>query len=242
MNSEQLPGTQSVAEHIGELRTKLLIAVAAIIVGASVAHIFHKDIIAFLLRPAGTQELIFLSPLEPFIFILKVDIIAGILISFPVIIWALFSFVAPALPKATKRLLVIVYLISLLLVLIGLGYAFGVTIPLSLKFLFGITIEGIRNQISAQSYVSFFLTQAVVIVGIFQIPLVMTGAIYLRLLSTRLFRNKRKYIYLVLTIATAIITPTTDVFSLAIVLIPCIAMFEISLAIGKVIERTRKQR
>ncbi len=235
----EAPETRSVAEHIGELRTKLLIAVGAAIAGAIVTHYFHTQIIAFLLRPIGSQELVFLSPLEPLLFILKIDVIGGVLIAFPIIIWCLFSFIAPAIAHKTRKLLVTFCLFSLLLLIIGLLYAFLVTIPLSLKFLSSITIEGIRNQISAQSYIGFFISQALIIAGIFQIPILIIGGTYLRILRTAFIKNKRRYIYLGAIIGLAVITPTTDLFSLAIVLVPCLAIFEVSLIGARIVERVR---
>jgi sec-independent protein translocase protein TatC len=232
---------RSVAEHIGDLRIKIFIAFGAALLGAILTHVFHTEIIAFLLRPAGTQEFIFLSPLEPFLFILKIDIVGGIVIAFPIIVWCIFSFIAPALPQRIKKILISFYLTSFVLLLIGLLYAFFVTIPLTLKFLFSITIAGIHNQISAQSYIGFFLTQALIIAGIFQVPILIIGGTYLGIIKTALFKNKRRYIYLIVTIALAVITPTTDIFSLTIVLIPCLVIFEVSLVGAKIVERLRKK-
>lgn len=232
---------RSVAEHIGDLRIKLFLAFGAALVGAIVTHLFHTEIIAFLLRPAGAQEFIFLSPLEPFLFILKVDIVGGIVVSFPILMWCLFSFIAPALPQHIKKILVLFYVTSSALLVIGLLYAFYVTIPLSLKFLFSITIEGIRNQISAQNYIGFFLTQALIIAGIFQVPILIIGGTYVGVLKTAFFKNKRRYIYLIATIAIAVITPTTDVFSLTVVLIPCLVIFEASLLGARLVERFRRK-
>jgi sec-independent protein translocase protein TatC len=232
----------SIVEHVGELRKKLLIAVIAVVVGTTITHFFHEQIIAFLLKPAGTQELIFLSPLEPLLFILKIDIVGGVLIAFPVISWSLFSFIAPAIPDHVRKLLVFFFATSLFLLVVGLLYAFLVTIPLTLKFLFSIVIVGIKNQISAQSYISFFLTQAVIISVIFQVPIFVIGGAHLRMFKTTFLSEKRRYIYLIITIALAIITPTTDIFSLAVVLVPCLVIFEISLIGAKIAELLNRRK
>lgn len=232
----------SIFEHVGELRKKILIAVAAVVVGTTITHLFHEQIIAFLLKPAGTQELIFLSPLEPLLFILKIDIIGGILIAFPIISWSLFSFIAPAIPKHVRKLLVFFFITSLFLLVVGLLYAFLVTIPLSLKFLFSIVIVGITNQISAQSYISFFIAQALIISVIFQIPIFIIGGVMLRAFKTTFLSEKRRYIYLIVTVALAMLTPTTDIFSLAVVLVPCLVIFEISLIGAKIVELLRRKK
>lgn len=241
MASIQSYETKSILEHIGDLRKKIFIALIAFVFGAIIAHIFHSEIIAFLLKPAGDQHLIFLSPLEPLIFIFKIDCIAGIIISFPVIIWCILTYINPVLPVNIKKLFYFFYITSFLLLVIALIYAFFVTIPISLKFLFSIVIPGIQNQISAQNYINFFITQALIIMIIFQLPILIIGGVYLNLFKTKILSKKRRYIYLIITIALSIITPTVDIFSLLIVLIPCLAIFEISLWGGKIIELLKRK-
>ncbi len=80
------------------------------------------------------------------------------------------------------------------------------------------------------------------VIIVFQIPIVIIGGISLGILKTKLLALKRKYIYVGLMIALAIITPTTDLFSLAILFIPCVIIFEISLIVGKVVEKINKQK
>lgn len=240
--SLQTHETKSVLEHVGDLRKKLLIALGAFIVGAIIAHIFHSEIIAFLLKPAGNQHLIFLSPLEPLIFIFKIDFIGGFIISFPIIIWCLFSYISPALSKRISNIIVFFYITSTFLVFAGLLYAFFIMIPISLKFLFSITIPGIDNNFSVERYLSFFITQSVIIMAVFQVPILIIGGVYTGLLKTKILANKRRYIYLILLIALAIITPTSDIFSLSVIFIPCLVIFEVSLLGGKIIEKLKRKK
>ncbi|MCX6754619.1 MAG: twin-arginine translocase subunit TatC [Candidatus Nomurabacteria bacterium] len=241
MNSLKQLEEKSIFEHIGELRKRIFIVIGAITLGTIIAHIFNKEIVAFVLRPATGQHLIFLSPLESLFFIFKIDITTGIIIAFPVIVWTLFSFITPALPRKITKLLVLFFVTSIFLLILGLFYAFLVTIPFSLKFLFSIVVPGIENQISAESYISFFITQALIIALIFQVPIFITGGIYLRFFKTKTLSKKRRYIYLIITIALAVITPTVDIFNLIIVLVPCLAIFEVSLIGGKIVEMMHKK-
>lgn len=233
---------QSILDHVGELRKKIFIALGAFIIGAIISHIYNAEIIAFLLKPAGNQSLIFLSPLDPLLFIFKVDFIGGFILSFPVIIWCIFSYIIPALPKQIGKVVFTFYLTSTLLLILGLIYAFLVTIPLSLEFLFSINIPGIQNNFSADKYISFFITQAIIIIAVFQVPILIIGGIYLDAFKTSTLANKRRIIYLVLLVAIAIITPTTDIFSLGFVLVPCLVIFEISLIGGRIVERIKKKK
>jgi len=242
MTSLQTHEEKSIWEHVGDLRKKILIALGAFVIGAVIAHIFHSEIIAFLLKPAGSQHLIFLSPLEPLIFIFKIDFIGGFIISFPIIIWCIFSYIAPVLSERINRLVIFFYITSTFLVFAALLYAFFIMIPITLKFLFSISISGIENTFSVEKYLSFLITQAVIVMAIFQVPIIMIGGIYIGILKTQFFANKRRYIYLILLVALAIITPTSDIFSLSIVFVPCLIIFEVSLIGGKVIEKLKKNK
>lgn len=233
---------KSVLEHVGDLRRKLIISLTSIVLGAIITHFFHEEVINFLLEPTNGQRLIFLSPLEPLFFIAKIDLISGFIFSLPVIVWSFLSYISPALPKKVYKLLLLVYISSVILTVSGLLYAFLVTIPISLKFLFSINIPGIQNQISAQSYINFFITQTLIIAAIFQIPIIIISGIYINAFKTKNLKNKRKYIYLISIILLAIITPTTDIFSLIIILLPFLFIFEISLFLGFIIEFLKRKK
>ncbi len=186
MNSTEIDVEEkSISEHIGELRKKIFFALGFFVTGVAIAHIFNSEIIEFLLKPASSQNLIFLSPLDPLFFILQIDLICGFIISFPVILWLLFSYISPALSEKINKRIVAFYLISTLLLVFGLGYALFVTIPISLKFLFSITIPGIENSFSVQKYLSFLITQALIVMVIFQVPMVIIGGVYLGILKTK---------------------------------------------------------
>jgi len=230
---------QSISEHVAELRKKILIALIVFATGVIISHIFNSEIINFLLEPASNQNLIFLSPLEPLFFIFQIDFIGGVIFSFPVILWLLFSYVSPALSDKINRKIIFFYITSTLLLIFGLAYALFVAAPISLKFLFSITIPGIENSFSVQKYLSFFIAQAMIVMMVFQAPIIIIGGVYLGMLETRLLTTKRKHIYIGLIIALAIITPTTDIFSLAILFIPCVIIFEISLIGARLIEKIK---
>ncbi len=235
--STEINEPKNILEHVSDLKKKIFIALFAFIAGAIISHLFNGEITNFLLKSSNGQNLIFLSPLDPLLFIFKIDFIGGFIISFPVILWSIFSYINPVLPLKFRKTIGLFYFASALLLFLGLIYAFFVTIPLSLKFLFSISIPGITNSFSADKYLSFFITQAIIVMIVFQVPILVTGGVYLELLKTKFLASRRRYIYLFLVISLAIITPTTDIFSLSIILVPCIFIFEISLLVGKLIER-----
>ncbi len=232
----------SILEHIIELRNRIILCVLVIIIGSAIAHFFHEQIISFILKPIDGQKLVFLSPLDPLFFILKIDLVVGILISLPIIVWSVFSYIKPIITNKLNYLIHVIYLSSTLLVLTALGYAYFIIVPLILKFLSSITIPGIESAITAQNYLSFFITQILIITLVFQIPLFIILGIYIGVFNTRLLGSKRGYIYVGMTIVLSILTPTPDIFSLGIILIPALFIFEISLIIGRIVEKFKKKK
>ncbi len=223
-------------DHLLELRSKVLVCVAAIVVGALVAHYYHEAIIGFLLRPTKNQQLFFLSPLDPLFFILKIDLFGGIILAFPVINWSVLSFIRPAMQKSGWLLLCTLYFMVSILALCGLGYAFFVIIPISLQFLLSINISGIQNMITASSYLDFLLVQSFIIAIIFQIPIFILAGTYMRAFNADVLSSKRRYIYVGGIIALAVITPTVDIFNLLIVAVPAAIIYEGSLLAARFLQ------
>lgn len=230
----------SVLDHIVELRTKIFISLGSILLISIIAHIYNKEIIGYILMPIGDQKLLFLSPLQPLFFILKIDLLVGLLCSFPIIVFCLISYLRPLLAKSFSAGLYIFAFASIALAFAGVAYAYFFTIPFSLNFLSSIVIAGIQNSVSAQSYLDFFIAQSAILVIIFQIPIFVLAGIYLRLVSTKFLSSKRRYVYLISTITLAVLTPTTDLFNLAIMLVPTIFIFELSMIAGRIMEFFRK--
>jgi len=223
----------TVWEHINDLKKRILFLLFFFIVAFIATHYFHKEIIDFLLHYARGEKLIFLSPLDSFLFIFKIDAIGGLLLSFPLIIWNILIYISPIFSQKIKRGFLYFCLFSFFLVIVAILYSLLVTIPLGLNFLFSISINGIENQFSAQEYIKFIMNQILIIVAVFQLPLLIIGVIKMGIVTRGYLSSKRPFIYLALTIGTAIITPTSDLFSLAIVLVPCFIIFEISLVISR---------
>lgn len=224
---------QTFWDHVLILRRYVLISFLGLVAGASLVHHHHARIIEFLFRPLGDVEAVFLSPLDPFIFIFKVDLFGGLLLALPVMIICAFVFVAPALDIDRIGVLVLFSVVSFALILGAISYTFLLLVPLSLGFLLSIEVPGIANQFTAQSYLNFVLMQLYMSIGVSLIPLVVVVATLIHILNPYRIGAKRGILYLGMAIVLAFLTPTTDLFSLAILLIPALALFEVGVLIAK---------
>jgi sec-independent protein translocase protein TatC len=222
-------------DHLAELRSKLLLCLAAVTLGAVVAHAEHAAIIALLLKPVRGQSLVFLSPLDPLLFIFKIDLSAGFLFALPVISWSTLSFLKPAMQRSSWLLFCAVFCLAAVLLLAGLAYSYLVIVPLTLRVLTSISVPGIGNMITADSYLSFLLLQLLLMAALFQISLFVLGGVWLGAFDPSMLAAKRRYIYVGGLIALAVITPTTDVFSLGCVAVPALVIFEGSLLAARLL-------
>lgn len=226
---------RSIWEHILELRNYSFIALGAFIVGSGVTHIFHTQLIALLFAPLHQQTLVFLSPLDPILFIFKVDFFGGVLLALPVILFCLFRFIAPAIGKRGTVFMAWFLLLSALLAVIAIVYTYLLLLPLSVDFLLSIHVSGVTDFFTAEQYINFVLMQLVLMALIFQIPCVVVILAFLRLLNPKVLAEKRAISYIVAIIALSILTPTTDLFSLSLFLVPTLVIFEISILLGRAV-------
>jgi sec-independent protein translocase protein TatC len=216
------------ASHIADLRKGLLVIVGSIIFFSIIASFFNDWLIYYFKKPLGDHPLVFLSPIEPFTFIIKLDVIVGLVLSIPVIFFVTWWFFSPALNSTEKKAaLVYVFFVSLFAVA-AFYYTYLYLLPVSIKFLLSYNY-GMQFMISVEKYFSFFLFMIVSLILVFQIPFVIHLLVRTGLVSRKQLSTKRKYIYVGLTIFLAVLTPTTDAFTLVVVAVPAFLLFELGL-------------
>lgn len=162
----------------------------------------------------------------------------GICISFPYIIYELWSFIKPGLyEREAKKVSGIVFYISSLFFL-GASFGYFILSPSSLTFLATFkTSSQIAQLPTVHSYVSLLLTMVVACGIAFQLPVAVFLLSKLGLLSPSFMRSYRKHAYVVITLAAAIITPSSDLFNLSIVGLPMVILYELSIFISASVEK-----
>ena len=124
-------------DHLGELRHRVVFALISLVVTFSVTYAFRHDVIGWLERPlpVGKRDLVTLSPMEPFITSLMVSLYAAFLLSFPVIVYQVWAFFAPALNPKIQRGVVAMTAFATMLGGLGLAFGYFVALPAAVKFL-----------------------------------------------------------------------------------------------------------
>jgi sec-independent protein translocase protein TatC len=227
----------TLVEHLGELRTRLLIALGSVGVAFVVAFAFQERILRWLSEPLpDDKQLVTLGVTEPFFTAVKVSLYAGIAIALPIVLYQLWSFLAPAFEQHTQRVVSVFVLIGTALFVVGAAFGYFVLLPRGLGFLTSYNTEFYDIQIRASYYYSF-VTMVLLGMGlVFELPMFILALVRLRILSAeKLRRNRRIGIFLV--VLAAVLLPTVDPISLAFETVPLLILFELSIWLAVVMER-----
>ena len=227
----------TLVEHLGELRTRLLIALGALAVGFAVSFAFHDHLIDWLTRPLPEdKDIVTLGVTEPFFTAVKVSLYAGFALAFPIVLYQLWSFLAPALEENAQRVVSIFVLIATALLAGGIAFGYFVVLPRALDFLTNFDDEFYNTQIRASYYYSFVSLALVGMALVFELPIFILTLVRLRVLTAdRLRRSRRMGVFLVVLVA--VLLPTVDPISLLFETIPLLILFEASIWLSVLMER-----
>jgi sec-independent protein translocase protein TatC len=229
----------TLAEHLDELRGRLIVIIGAVALGTIVAYVFHNHVLDWLNGPlpAG-KRLVTLGVAEPFTTTLTVCIYTGIVLSLPVVLWQLWGFFAPAVdPRSERRMLVLVAC-SVVLGAAGVAFGYEILLPRAIHFLTNYDKQHFHNLIQAKPYYNFVVTILLGIVVVFQTPLAVLGLVALGVLSSRTLRRQRRLGYF-LSAAVALALPGPDLVTTFLELLPMWALFEGSIWLAVLFERRR---
>ena len=227
----------TLVEHLGELRARLLISLAALAAGFTISFVFHERIIEWLLRPLPPGvDIVTLGVTEPLFTAIKVSLYGAVALALPVLLYQLWSFLAPAMEENTQRIVSMFVLLATALFAAGLAFSYFVVLPRAISFLTTFDAELYDSQIRASYYYSFVLLAVVGTALAFELPIFVLALVRLRVLTAdRLRRNRRMGIFLVAVVA--VLLPTVDPISLALEIVPLLLLFELSIWLATVMER-----
>ena len=244
----------SFLEHLEELRKRLLLAVGGIGVAFFLCLFFSDELWNIVVSPA-TAALIHLkvnpptlaqiSPMDSFrILWMELPILAAVFLSSPWIMYQVWSFIAPGLYKRERRWAAPFVLSSAGLFIIGGFFAYFVAFRYGLEFLMGLAIgKGVTPYISMTEYYDLFVDVMLGVGIIFEIPVILFLLTLIRVASPSFLIRHSRYAILIIVILAAVITPTGDVFNLALFATPMIILFYVGIFASYilVLKREKKQ-
>jgi sec-independent protein translocase protein TatC len=231
----------TLVEHLGELRARLVLSLLAIGVFFGIAFAFHEEIVRWLAEPLPEDKhLVTFGVTEPFTTSLKVSFMAALAGALPVVLYQLWSFLAPAMAENTQRVVAGFVLIATALFAAGVAFGYFVVLGRALTFLTNFDDELYEIQIRASYYFSFVSLALFGIGLMFQLPIFLLALVRLRVLSAaRLRRSRRMGIFLAFLVA--VLLPTVDPVSLAFEVVPLLILFELSIWLAVLMERRWEQ-
>lgn len=226
------------AEHLGELRARLVVILVALTVGFAVGYGFHHQLIDWLNQalPVHRRKPVTFGVAEPFMTSLKVSMYAGFALALPVILWQLWSFLAPAIRKGVERSIVGFVAFATLLFAVGVGFGHQIALPAAVHFLTNYDSSIYNIQIRASSYYSFALLSLLAVGLVFELPVFILGLVRFRVLTAAKLRRNRRIGYATMA-ALAVALPGVDPVTTMFEMIPLMLLFEGSIWLAVVFER-----
>ena len=223
------------AEHLEELRRRLGVSLAVLLIAVGISFTRVEQIIQWLQRPAGEllPRFVFFTPTEPLMAYIKVSVLAGLILAMPVILWQVWAFVRSGLTLAERSYGTAFVFWGSALFLLGVSFAYFILLPASLKLLLGIGRSYLEPMISIDRYLSFVTTLGLWCGVIFELPIVLWLLASVGVVTSEWLRQQRPYAVLVLVIIAAIVTPTTDPVNLLLMAAPMVALYEVSILVSK---------
>lgn len=219
----------TLTEHLAELRSCLLKALAALVIGTASSVYFLQDIMDVLTSAA--KELYYMRPAEAFMIYMKVALLSGLLLASPFMLYELYAFVRPALTWRERKFTFLCIPLTLLLFIAGMLFSYSFVFPRGLEFFFGFAAGKVNPLISMESYLDFLLMLVVPFGFAFNVPVILTLLAYLGLISSRLLMKFQRHVILAAFIIAGVITPTPDIITQTLLAVPLILLYEVSIVI-----------
>jgi sec-independent protein translocase protein TatC len=242
----------TVVGHLEELRTRLIVSVGAVALGAVGAWFLYPRVFRFLsnpfcrfmvrhptlaIDPKQPCQLAFTSPVEPFLIKIKLVAFLGVILALPVVLYELWMFVTPGLTSRERRFALPFVLSSLALFTLGAWFAM-LTLPKGLDFLLGFAgTTRIVAVLTIGKYLAFVVLLIVAFGVSFEFPLILIFLALVGVLSSRKLRQGRRYAVLAIAVFAAVITPSQDWFTMSALMVPLIVFYELSILITRLLKK-----
>ncbi len=220
-------------EHLGELRSRLMRALIYVAIGALVTGIFWQKIFKILLEPAGLDSVVALGPIDMFMAKFKLSLYSGLVLTLPFIIYEIMAFVAPALKRKERRVVLPLIFLSIILFYSGVVVGYYFIMPPGINWLLdqgGTVMEAFLTADRYLAFVFMFLAG----VGIsFETPIVVYILAKIGLVTPRSLLVNWRYAIIIIFTAAAILTPDWSPVTMGLFALPMIILYFLSILLVK---------
>jgi sec-independent protein translocase protein TatC len=246
-------------DHLDELRWHIMRSLIAVVLLAIVAFINREIIFDYIiLAPSSSEfvtnralcrigdwlsvsalcvkdmklQIINIKMSGQFLTHMYISIVAGFIMAFPYVLWEIWRFIKPAMKESEQKYSSGGVFISSVLFLTGILFSYFIIVPLTVNFLGTYQVsDSVFNQISLTSYINTVVSVTFSVGIVFELPILVYFLTKIGILTPDFMKNNRKYMYVIMLILSAIITPP-DMFSQILVVMPLIVLYEFSIGVS----------
>jgi sec-independent protein translocase protein TatC len=243
-------GTMTVVEHLEELRHRIVVSVIAVLGGGILGWFLYQPFMNLVnnpfcdyvnglpadRRPPAGCRLVFSGPVDAMLIKLKVVLFLGLFLALPVLLYQLWAFIVPGLTTRERKLSVPFVVASMLLFLLGAVFALF-TLPKGLGFLLGFAGPDVTPLISFPSYVGFVVLVTLAFGVSFEFPILLVFLTMVGVLSSAKLRAWRRWAILGISVFAAVITPSSDPYSMLALMLPMVFFYEASIIIARLMKK-----
>ena len=236
-------GSMPLTGHLKELRNRIAVTVVVLLVSFVIFVAFAEKLVKILtdLGSGSGYQFVFIAPQELILQYFRVAFTASLCVCLPLILYQIWAFARPGMTKTEDRAVLLSLIFGLGCFVVGVLFAYKVTIPIMLYFLINVGSKYITASISVESYISFVLSVFVIFGCVFEMPMLTSLLARFGILKPAIMKKGRKYAIVMIFLVAAIITPP-DIFSQVMVALPMILLYEISLLLVGVISKRVEAR
>jgi sec-independent protein translocase protein TatC len=226
----------TLVEHLDELRSRLILALLAFVVAFGLCFWQNHLILRLVNHPLHGREPVTLGVAEPFTTTLTLAAYAAILLSLPVVLFQLYSFIVPAFTPRERRVALPLLVTIPFLFVAGVVFGYYVVLPAALKFLLHFNTDQFNVQLRARDYYGFVSMSLIACGVLFQIPVAILALTRLGVTSPAKLRRSRRYALLAIAVLAALL-PGVDPVSMLIEMVPMVALYELSILLSALFGR-----
>ncbi len=230
----------SYLEHINELRKRLFRALLALIIGVLLSFIFSTFAINLLVIPiGGLDKLQAIEVTESISVYMRVALLSGFILAFPVILFEILAFILPGLKKSEKKWLLLALPFATILFVGGVTFTYFVMLPAAVPFL--VNFLGVQTIPSLNNYIKF-VTNMMFWIGIsFEMPLLIFILAKFGVVSGKMLLKQWRIAVVVIAVIAAVVSPTVDPVNMGLLMLPLFALYILSVLLAFTAKKNTKK-
>lgn len=226
---------QTLLEHLGAFRKAIIICVVAIGIAALICFSYSEQLLNIVTLPLRNinQRLIVTGVTEAFFVKLQLSFLAGFVLAFPIVAWAIWGFFKPALYPQERKYIYILFPATIFLFAAGVLFSYFAILPLIMKFFVYIAGENLQTMFKVDQYVSFVMSFTIPFGLVFELPVITFFLAKLGVIKPEMLSKNRKYALLIIVILAGVLTPGPDPISQIMMAVPVYVLYEVSIIVAR---------